>query len=72
MGRSYKKEGKVGSSKASKESLKNKNRQINKQFGRYAYNSSEDKESSKECVDDFEDYADDFSFEKFSRNNGKR
>ena len=52
--------------------MKNKNRQINRELSQHAYDSSENENVQDTGVDNFEDYADDFAFEKFSRSNGKR
>jgi hypothetical protein len=71
MGKSYKNTDNRGSSKATKESLKNKNRQINREMSRYAYNSVEENKLDDTSLDSFEDYADDLGFEKFTKN-GRR
>ena len=71
MAKSYKNTDNRGASKATKESLKNKNRQINREMIRYAYNSAEEDDPDDEGIDSFEDYADELGFEKFNKN-GRR
>ena len=72
MGKSYKKNTSNKNSKAYKQATRNKNRQINREFNQRAYNTSEAEKIADDRMDDFIDYAEDFSFEKFSRTNGKR
>jgi hypothetical protein len=71
MAKSNKNSDNRGASKSFKEALKNKNRQINREMSRYAYNSVEEDDLNDESVDAFEDYADELGFEKFTKN-GRR
>ena len=67
MGKTNKQYSTFKKSRDFKESEKLKNRQIDKQINREAYNSLENRDE-----DDYDDYSEDLNFEKFSRNRGKR
>ena len=67
MGKTYKHHSNFKKSRDFKEAEKLKNRQIDQQINREAYNNLENKDD-----DEYEDYSEDLNFEKFSRNRGKR
>jgi len=69
MGRTYRNKSEDSRGKDFKQNSKNKNRQSEKEYTRYVYDSLAEEKSEPEEV---ENYIDDLEFQKFTRLNGKR
>tara|TARA_R110001583_G_scaffold73623_8_gene204833 strand:+ start:12106 stop:12315 length:210 start_codon:yes stop_codon:yes gene_type:complete len=69
MGRTYRNKSEFSRGKDFKQNSKNKNRQSEKEYTRYVYDSLAEEKAETEKV---ENYIDDLEFQKFTRLNGKR